>query len=132
MRRIVGWLREQPRALRFLFVGALNTLFGYAVFALLVYLAVPYQVALLLALIIGVAFNFLTTGAVVFDGLLADAIPRFVVVYAAMYVFNLAILTVLVEVGLDKIVAQAVCLLIVAPVTYVALKRFVFRGPARK
>ena len=47
-------LVNSSRPIRFLLVGFLNTLFGYGLFAGLVYLSVPYLVALLLATVVGV------------------------------------------------------------------------------
>ncbi|MDX6388140.1 MAG: hypothetical protein QOD85_1942 [Gaiellaceae bacterium] len=53
---------------------------------------------------------------------------RFFVVSAIVYVCNLAILTVLVEVGLGKIVSQAIAIVLVTPANFVGNKLWSFRG----
>ncbi|HET9651933.1 MAG TPA: GtrA family protein, partial [Usitatibacter sp.] len=51
---------------RFLIVGGVNTLFGYAVFAGLVLAGMPPMPALVLTYVVGVLFNFFTTRRFVF------------------------------------------------------------------
>jgi putative flippase GtrA len=53
---------------------------------------------------------------------------RFFVVSAIVYVCNLAILTVLVELGLGKIVSQAIAIVLVTPANFVGNKLWSFRG----
>lgn len=52
---------------------------------------------------------------------------RFFVVSAIVYVCNLAILTVLVELGVGKIVAQAIAIVLVTPANFVGNKLWSFR-----
>jgi putative flippase GtrA len=52
---------------------------------------------------------------------------RFFVVSAIVYVCNVAILTVLVEVGLGKIVSQAIAIVLVTPANFVGNKLWSFR-----
>jgi putative flippase GtrA len=52
---------------------------------------------------------------------------RFLLVSAIVYVCNLAILTVLVELGLGKIVSQAVAIVLVTPANFVGNKLWSFR-----
>jgi putative flippase GtrA len=52
---------------------------------------------------------------------------RFFVVSAIVYVCNLAILTVLVELGLGKIVSQAIAIVLVTPANFVGNKLWSFR-----
>jgi putative flippase GtrA len=51
---------------RFLAVGVLNTAFGYAFFALLVWAGLWYPAAAAASTIGGIVFNFNTTGRLVF------------------------------------------------------------------
>jgi putative flippase GtrA len=53
---------------------------------------------------------------------------RFFVVSAIVYVCNLAILTVLVELGLGKIVSQAIAIVLVTPANFVGNKLWSFRS----
>ena len=52
---------------------------------------------------------------------------RFLVVSAIVYVGNLAILTLLVELGVGKIVAQAIAIVLVTPANFVGNKLWSFR-----
>ncbi|MGZ4337401.1 MAG: GtrA family protein [Gaiellaceae bacterium] len=52
---------------------------------------------------------------------------RFLVVSAIVYVGNLAILTLLVELGLGKIVAQAIAIVLVTPANFIGNKLWSFR-----
>ena len=67
--------------IKFLAVGVLNTLFGYGIFALLLFIGLHYAVASILATICGVLFNFKTTGTLVFNNNDNRLIFKFISVY---------------------------------------------------
>lgn len=69
------------RFARFVVVGGLNTAFGYACYALLLWLGVPLEASLLGATVLGLFFNFLTTGRLVFADERGSLLPRFVAAY---------------------------------------------------
>jgi len=118
------------RFLRFLAVGGLNTLFGYACFAGLVFAGLDYRVAVLLSTILGVLFNFTTTGRVVFGNRANRLILRFVGVYAIVYIVHLSALRILIGgLGVNTYVANGICILPIAVLSYLLLRRFVFRTP---
>lgn len=113
---------------RFGVAGVLNTAFGFGLYSLLVLLGLAVPLALLLATVAGVFFNFLTFGGYAFQRLQIRRLPRFLVAYGGIYVFNLALLEGLRRVtGLGPIVAQLACLVIVAPTAYLILKAKVFK-----
>ena len=56
------------KKIRFLAIGAFNTLFGYAAYAVLLFAGLPYSVALLLVTIFSVVFNYFNFGKFVFSG----------------------------------------------------------------
>lgn len=115
-------------AARFVIAGGVNTAFGFGVYSGLVLLGVPVAVSLLVATVAGVFFNFLTFGAFAFRQLHARRLPRFLVAYGLIYVFNLALLEGLrAATGLGPIAAQLACLVVVAPTAYLVLKARVFR-----
>lgn len=114
---------------RFGLAGAVNTAFGFGVYAGLVLLGLPVAAALLIATIAGVFFNFLTFGGFAFRRLDAHRLPRFLVAYGFIYLFNLALLETLQAVtGLGPLVAQLLCLVVVAPAAYLVLRAKVFQG----
>lgn len=119
----------QPmEVVRFGIAGMVNTAFGFGVYSGLVLLGVVPSIALFVATVIGVLFNFLTFGGFTFRRLDAHRLPRFLVAYALIYLFNLALLEGLrAATGLGPIVAQLACLVLVAPTAYLVLKAKVFR-----
>ncbi|MBF0560147.1 MAG: GtrA family protein [Nitrospirae bacterium] len=116
------------RFIRFLIVGGINTAFGYGVYALLIFLKFHYAVASLLATILGVMFNFKTTGSLVFESKDNRLIFKFVGVYAIIYALNTASLGVFNYFKVDMYLAGAAMLLPMAMVGFVLNKNLVFKG----
>ncbi len=112
--------------LRFLCVGAVNTLFGYGAYAVLVMAGQTYERALLYATILGVIFNFQTIGGLVFRNRDKGLIFRFFGVYLVTYLVNRSLLDSLVELTGSPLLAQAMAILVVVPVSYVLNRLFVF------
>lgn len=75
--------------IRFIFVGGLNTLFGYGIYCLMLFLGFPYIWATLVSHILGVLFNFMTTGVLVFENDDPGLIFRFVISYIITYFINI-------------------------------------------
>lgn len=115
--------------IRFLAVGALNTLFGYGVFTLLVLTGLAPGWALLIATLIGVLFNYFTTGRIVFAARGWACLPRFACVYGLTFLANLWSLKSLISAGLSPFLAQAMLLPIVIIANF-ALNKFLVFGSA--
>lgn len=111
---------------RFLFVSALNTAFGYCLFALLIFLGLPYQVALLIGNIIGVLFNFKTTGHLVFKNKKKSLIYKFFGVYGVVYLFNVGCIALLKSNGINEYYAGAIVTVPAGFLAYWLNSRFVF------
>ena len=112
--------------MRFLMIGVLNTAFGYFLFALLIFLGLHYAVASLLATILGVLFNFKTTGRFVFDNRNNSLLGKFFMVYAIVYSCNVGLLKILDGFSISMYVAGALVLLPLALLSYFLNKQFVF------
>lgn len=121
LRRMAG-----HQFVRFLLVGVLNTAFGYGCFAALLFVGVHYSVALLASTVLGVLFNFKSTGALVFGSHDNRRIVRFVGTYGVVYLCNLLGIRVLVQAGLTPAVAGAVLLFPAAVLAFALNKKFVF------
>jgi putative flippase GtrA len=80
----------KSKLLRFFLVAGLNTAFGAAIYAFLVFIGLGYVLASLLGMIIGIIFNFQTYGGLVFGSRNPRLIFRFVGVYGIMYVANIS------------------------------------------
>lgn len=113
---------------RFLGVGALNTLFGYSVFAILIFIQMKPTLALIFTYGVGVVFNFFTTRWFVFGNSKHASLLRFTIAYIVIYFFNLGLYKIAELAGASPLVAQAFCLPIVAVFSFLLFKFQVFRG----
>jgi len=112
--------------LRFLTVGGINTVFGYSVYLLFLRIGIPYQAAAVAATVIGVVFNFFTTGHVVFENSDLKKIVGFFAVYGITLVVNLVLLTWLVEAGFSKVYGPIVLLPPLVILSFLLNKYLVF------
>ncbi|MFZ4729610.1 MAG: GtrA family protein [Pseudanabaena sp.] len=119
---------KNSKFVKFLFVGVINTLFGYTIFTLLIFFRLDYRFALLIATICGVLFNFKTIGTLVFETKSNRLIVRFFAVYLLTYLLNIGSLQITNSLGINVLVAQATLLLPLAIISYFLNKRFVFNG----
>lgn len=100
--------------IRFVFVAALNTAFGWLVFALLRFLLglttldKPYELAALLGTIISVLFNFKTYGTLVFKNGDNRLIFKFVIVCTVTYFINIFGIGILEHFDIDNYIASAI------------------------
>jgi putative flippase GtrA len=126
MRKLTSF--AQIRFIRFLAVGVLNTIFGYACFAAFIYAGLHYALALLAATVLGVLFNFKTISTLVFDSHANHLIARFAACYSVVYGINTALLTGFRAAGVHSpLIGQAVLVLPMAVLAYVLNRRYVFR-----
>ena len=119
--------RVDRKFMKFLFVGALNTAFGYSVYAFFVTLHASHNIALTIQYILGVLWNFKTTGVIVFKNHDNSRIIRFFMSYVITYSINLVCLNFLVHFGLGKYISQAVMVLPMAVLSFLIFKTFVFK-----
>ncbi len=117
------------RFVRFLAVGVINTGFGYGLFALLTWLGLNYPAAIAVATMAGVMFNFQSTGRLVFGGAPRRVLARFVGAYGLIYLLNVAGVALLVRLGFNVYLANALVLLPLAVAAYMILRVFVFQTP---
>lgn len=113
------------RFLSFLLAGGVNTLAGYALYGTLVLIGLVPHVAVIFSTIGGILFNFLTTGTV-FQSRHPRLLPRFVAVYGAMLLINILLLDLLLRAGIGPFVGQGIAVAIIAPLNFLAMRRFVF------
>jgi putative flippase GtrA len=119
--------KTRVQFLKFLVVGAVNTVFGYSVFALLVISGVTPMPALVLTYVVGVLFNFMTTRRYVFDRASKSSFPRFVAAYVVIWLFNAVLYELVAAVLASPLVAQALCVPVVAVFSFFLFKWQVFR-----
>jgi putative flippase GtrA len=118
------------KPVRFILVGGLNTVFGYGIFAAIYLLTHQRIGALVAATVLGVTFNYFTTGRLVFANKGAKAIIPFVLVYGVLLLINAPLLEGLVRIGLPTLVAQAIAIPFMAALSYLINRYWVFRPRA--
>ena len=117
----------QNKFIRFIFVGGLNTAFGLGVYCLMIWIGLSYIWATLISQVLGVLFNFVTTGTLVFENSDKKLIFKFILSYVLTYFIN---------VGVNKALQVAFCfneyisgigaIIISALASFFILKLFVY------
>lgn len=115
------------RFFRFLAVGLLNTIFGYSIFALLIFFGLNYVLAVTFGTVIGVLFNFKTVGAIVFKCHNNNLIIKFFAVYGIVYLFNLIGLWIFNSYYINNYIAGAILVLPAAAIGFLLNRMFVFK-----
>lgn len=119
-------IRPSARFIRFLLVGVLNTAFGYGVFVACLWLGLHYAVAAAVATVLGVLFNFKSTGSLVFRSRGTGRLHLFVSVYVATYVVNVLALAVMLRFGIPEWLGGLIMILPSAILSYVLNSKYVF------
>lgn len=117
---------HQIRFIHFLLVGGLNTVFGFAVYALLIRFGLHYALAVLAATLLGVVFNFFTTGRLVFKSRSNRLFGRFSIVYTIVYTVNIGLIRLFHTFGLNDYYAGALAIPFIAVLGFLLNKVFVF------
>ncbi|MBR5303602.1 MAG: GtrA family protein [Candidatus Gastranaerophilales bacterium] len=111
---------------KFLFVGFLNTVFSYFLYALFITIGLIPNIALLLQYIFGVLWNFKTTGTIVFQNKDNKLIFKFIASYIFTFIINSILLKVLIK-HINEYLAQAILILPIAFLSFIILKYWVFK-----
>jgi len=111
---------------RFLVVGGFNTLFSNCIYAIFLLIGLHYTIAVLLALISGVLFNYNTTGRIVFNNKKPELIFYFAGVYMLLYVVNVFLLSLFAQANYNMYIAGAILILPMALLSFFLNKTFVF------
>lgn len=115
---------------KFLGVGLLNTFVGYAIYAILILLNVPYLAALLMATIAGVTFNYFSIGRLVFKssgGLIVLA--KFIAAYGVVYFVNAVGLEVLIKhFQAGPYLGQALCVPLSVLLSWLLMNYWVYKN----
>lgn len=119
-------IRPSDRFLRFLLVGGLNTAFGYACFVGCLWLGMHYAIAAAATTVLGVLFNYKSTGTLVFRSRGSNRLPRFIAVYVVVYAVNVSALAAMLRLGIPAWLGGLILLLPSAILSYVLNRHFVF------
>ena len=113
--------------MRFIFIGILNTACGYSLYALLIFLGLRFDLAILIATVLGVLFNFKTTGILVFNNRRNNLIFRYFGAYAVVYLVNVLFVWLMLKSDINSYLAQAFAMPIIVVLSYIMQRDFVFK-----
>ena len=114
------------RFIKFLLVGVLNTAFGLGVYVVLIHVGLPIWAALIGGNVAGIAFNFFTTGSLVFSEVSLVRLPRFIGVYLTCYTINYLSIRSLVSLHVGAIESQVFISPVIAVTSFYLMSRYVF------
>jgi len=126
MTSLILLLKDNILFIRFIAVGLINTIFGYGLYLTCLYIGFNYMLAALISTILGVIFNFFTTGRLVFNSNDNSLIFKFIFVYLIIYFFTILGITVLNLFTISYEIAGAFMILPNAILAFFLNKRMVF------
>ena len=119
-------IRPSTHFIRFLLVGGLNAAFGYGVFVACLWLGMHYALAGAISTVLGVLFNFKSTGLLVFRSRGTGRLHLFVSVYVVTYVINVLALGIMLRFGIPEWLGGLIMILPSAILSYALNSRYVF------
>jgi putative flippase GtrA len=114
---------------RFIFIGFLNTMFGYCVYVLLIFLGLSFVLALLISTVSGVIFNYFTFGYLLFNvrGNLESFI-KFIFTYFFVYLLNVSFLHILINMlNINSYLSQFLFIIPAAAISWFLMNYWVFK-----
>ncbi len=123
---------KDPRFYRFLAIGLINTAFGYSIYALFLFIGMHYAIAGLFGTVLGVIFNFFTTGALVFSVVEGKRLFKFAGVYVVTYFCNIAGIKILFVMGFNYYYGGALMIPPMAILAFLLNKYWVFKEVANE
>ena len=127
IKKISKTIFKIPEKIRFLGVGAFNTIVSYIVFVALniaLHKFLHYNTILLIQYIIVFNLSYFTMKFLVFrtDGNYFPEYPKTIITYVFIYFLNAGILYIFQEQGVNIYISQALALLIITGITYLLHK----------
>ncbi|MEM7742131.1 MAG: GtrA family protein [Pseudomonadota bacterium] len=120
---------RSPTALlgRYGVVGVFNTMVSYSVYCLAVYVGFGLALAAFVGTAVGICVSFLTMGTLVFRTKLKGRFPKFLALWACLYVLNIALIWVFVRAGASAYLAGLLAAGPVIALSFVVQRTYVFR-----
>ncbi|NBK97661.1 MAG: GtrA family protein [Erysipelotrichia bacterium] len=117
----------KKQIIMFIFTGIINTIFGYAMYALFIYLGCQYIFASGLATVLGILFNFKTISKFVFKANENRLIFKFFGVYSLVFITNIILIKVFKDFGFNEYLAGLVATFPCAIMSFILNKFYVFK-----
>ncbi|MDQ7062031.1 MAG: GtrA family protein [Sulfurimonas sp.] len=117
----------KKQIISFLLVGIINTIVGYSLYALFIYLGFSYILSVLFATILGVLFNFKTIGKFVFKSKSDNAILKFILVYSIVFVVNIVIIKIFKGYEFNDYLSGLFAIIPASAISFILNKYYVFK-----
>jgi len=125
--------RTTPQMLRFVIVGTFNTALSYGIYAMGLWAGLHFAVANFVALLCGIGTGFVLHGRFVFRMQDVRRLPRFVLVWAVLYVVHVALIATAVSwLAWDPYRAGLAVLVPITALSFVLQRSFTFRPVPRR
>lgn len=119
--------RFEKKFVKYLFVGFMNTVISYIIYAIIVTILNRPSLSLAIQYVLCIFINFQTTGRIVFKNKDNSLITKFILCYLTTFVINrYALDTMVSTMGMDKYLSQALLVFPIAMISFMLLKHFVF------
>ncbi|MEJ5168885.1 MAG: GtrA family protein [Arcobacteraceae bacterium] len=112
---------------RFLFIGTLNTIFYYAIYALFIFIGFNYILALSVSTLIGMLFSFKMFGKFVFNSSDGRLIAKFVVAVFINYLIAVCLVYMFKQFGFNYYLSGLFASIIGAGSSFLLNKYYVFK-----
>lgn len=118
-----------PKIVKFLSAGVINTAFGYTVYVALLLIKAPYPIALFVATVAGVIFNYFSFGKMVFNDHGGWTVfVKFFIAYALIYAINAVLLGILKTYFLlNPYIGQIICIPISILLSWLLMNYWVYK-----
>lgn len=126
--KLAGKVETALRVFRYYQAGIANTLFGFGLYVLLVWIGISPYIAQLTAHVIGVAFNYVTYSRYAFPDAKAAKL-RFVLFYVFTYAMSAGLLAIALTFTDSPYIAGFAAAFIASVINYFILRKFVFLQP---
>ncbi|PHS74648.1 MAG: hypothetical protein COB19_06285 [Porticoccus sp.] len=117
--------RMDARLAKYIFAGGVNTCIAYLLFAFFLFLGINYTLSTLFAGVITVTYGYHVNKIYVFNVKSANFI-KYIFLFSAVYVLNISIQTLLLQVGSDKYFSGFVATFVCALMSFLLFRWFVF------
>ena len=113
---------------RFIIIGLVNSFFGYSLYAFFIFMNIKYQLAITLATLVGIFFNFSSYRLYFFDDKFnIYSLIKFFFSYILIYLLNLFCLNLL-TIKINPYLSQLICFPVVVLLNWVSLNLWVFKN----
>ncbi len=125
-------METKQQIINYIWVGGVNTLFGYGLYAFFIFISVHYFLAVLFSTGLGIVFNFFTTGNIVFKNLSKKNFLRFILIYLFLSVLSIGFIKLLRLFDLNFYVSGIITIVLLSVIAFTLNKYLVFNPKEKK